>query len=137
MPDAIPTHGRALRSTISSDGQLRLSLAEREIPQLGDGEVLVAVEASPVHPSDPGVLMGAVAPSTLQADGPDLVGRVPEGALSLYRDRLDKPLPVGNEGSGTVVAGGANAAAMVGKRGALFGGSMWADYRVADAGAVV
>src|SRR4051812_7214242 len=137
MSDAIPTHGRALRSTISSDGQLRLSLAEREIQELGDGEVLVAVEASPVNPSDLGVLLGAVDPATLQPDGPDLVGRVPEGALPLYRDRLDKPLPVGNEGSGTVVAAGAGADALVGRRVALFGGSMWADYRVADAGAVV
>jgi NADPH2:quinone reductase len=137
MPDPIPTHGRALRSTISSDGQLRLSLAESEIPELGDDEVLVAVEASPINPSDLGMLLGAVDPSTLKPDGEDLVGRVPEGALPLYRDRLDKPLPVGNEGSGTVVAAGANATGLAGKRVALFGGSMWADYRVAGAATVV
>src|SRR3954471_23625817 len=137
MPDAKPTHGRALRSTISSDGQLRLSLTEREIPDLGDDEVLVAVEASPVNPSDLGLLLGAVDPSTLQPDGPDLVGRVPDDALALYRDRLEKPLPVGNEGSGTVVAAGASAAALIGRRVALFGGSMWADYRIADKAAVV
>src|SRR4051812_5291871 len=137
MPDTIPTHGRALRSTISSDGELRLSLAKREIPQLGDDEVLVAVEASPINPSDLGVLLGAVDPSTLHADGSDLVGRVPEGALELYRDRLDKPLPVGNEGAGTVIAAGPEAVTLIGRRVALFGGSMWADYRVADAGAVV
>jgi NADPH2:quinone reductase len=137
MPDAIPTHGRSLRSTITSDGELRLSLAEREIPQLGDDEVLVAVEASPINPSDIAVLLGAGDPSTLQADGSDLVGRVPAGALPVYRDRLDKPLPVGNEGAGTVVAAGDGAAAMVGKRVALFGGSMWADYRVAAASSVV
>jgi len=137
MSDAIPTHGRSLRSTISSDGQLRLSLTEQEIPELGDDQVLVAVEASPINPSDLGILLGAVDPSTLSADGADLVGRVPEQALPLYRDRLDKPLPVGNEGSGTVVAAGANAGALAGRRVALFGGSMWADYRVADAGTVV
>ena len=137
MPDAIPTSGRSLRSTISSDGQLRLSLAEHELPGLGDDQVLVAVQASPINPSDLGVLLGAVDPSTLHAEGPDLVGRVPEGALAFYRDRLDKPLPVGNEGAGTVVAAGANASALVGRRVALFGGSMWADYRVADAAAVV
>jgi NADPH2:quinone reductase len=137
MSDAIPTHGRSLRSTISSDGQLRLSLAEQEIPQLGDDQVLVAVEASPINPSDLGLLLGAVDPSTLRADGPDLVGRVPDDALALYRDRMDQPLPVGNEGSGTVVAAGANAGGLAGSRVALFGGSMWADYRVADAGAIV
>src|SRR3954447_15208482 len=136
MSDAIPTHGRSLRSTISSDGQLRLSLAEQEIPQLGDDQVLVAVEASPINPSDLGLLLGAVDPSTLRADGPALVGRVPDDARALSRDRMDQPLPVGNEGSGTVVAAGANAGGLAGSRVALFGGSMWADYRVADAGAI-
>jgi NADPH2:quinone reductase len=137
MPDEIPTRGRGLRSTISSDGELRLSLAEHEIPELGDSQVLVAVQASPINPSDLGVLLGAVDPSTLRADGGDLVGRVPEAALELYRDRLDKSLPVGNEGAGTVVAAGASASALVGRRVATFGGSMWADYRVAEAAAVV
>ena len=116
---------------------MRLELAERDVPEPGGSEVVVAVEASPINPSDLGVLLGAVAPGTLQPDGPDLVGAVPEAALSLYRDRLDKPLPVGNEGAGTVVAAGPDAAALIGRRVALLGGSMWADYRVADAAAVV
>jgi NADPH:quinone reductase-like Zn-dependent oxidoreductase len=136
-PRATPTRGRSLRSTISSDGELRLELADREVPEPRDGEVLVAVEASPINPSDIALLLGALAPDTLRAEGPALVGRVPEATLPLYRDRLDKPLPVGNEGAGTVVAAGPRAAAMVGRRVALFGGSMWSDYRVADAAAVV
>jgi len=136
-PDATPTRGRSLRSTISSSGELRLGLEERDTPELSGNEVLVAVEASPINPSDLGVLLGAVDPGALSSDGSDLVAAVPEGSLSFYRDRLDKPLPVGNEGAGTVVAAGPDAEAMVGRRVATFGGSMWADYRVADAGAVV
>ena len=136
-PDATPTRGRSLRSTISSSGELRLELAERDIPEPGSSEVVVAVEASPINPSDLGMLLGAVAPGTLRTDGADLVGEVPEAALAVYRDRLDKPLPVGNEGAGTVIAAGPEAAALIGCRVALFGGSMWADYRVADAAAVV
>ncbi|MBV9001212.1 MAG: zinc-binding dehydrogenase [Solirubrobacterales bacterium] len=97
----------------------------------------MSVEASPINPSDLGVLLGAVAPGTLRPDGPDLVGTVPDAALLLYRDRLDKPLPVGNEGAGTVIAAGPEAATLIGRRVALFGGSMWADYRVVDAAAVV
>jgi NADPH:quinone reductase-like Zn-dependent oxidoreductase len=116
---------------------LRLEVAERDVPEPGVREVVVAVEASPINPSDLGVLLGAVAPGTLRPDGPDLVGTVPEATLALYRDRLDKPLPVGNEGAGTVVAAGSEAAGLIGRRVALFGGSMWADYRVADAAAVV
>ena len=122
---------------MSSSGELRLELAERDVPEPGGSEVVVAVEASPINPSDLGVLLGPVAPGTLRSDGPDLVGTVPEAALPLYRDRLDKPLPVGNEGAGTVIAAGAEAVRLIGRRVALFGGSMWADYRVADAAAVV
>ena len=132
-----PTRGRSLRSTISSSGELRLEVAEREVPEPGGSEVVVAVEASPINPSDIAVLLGAVSPDALQRDGEDLVGTIPEAALALYRDRLDKSLPVGNEGAGTVVAAGPEASNLVGRRVALFGGSMWADYRVADAGAVV
>lgn len=136
-PDATPIRGRGLRSTISSSGELRLTLAERAVPEPGGSEVVVAVEASPINPSDLGVLLGAVAPGALRPDGPDLVGAVPKAALPLYRDRLDKSLPVGNEDAGTVIAAGPEAAKLMGRRVALFGGSMWADYRVADAAAVV
>src|SRR5690348_493554 len=122
VPDATPRRGRSLRSTISSNGELRLELRERDVPEPRGKEVLVAVEASPINPSDLGVLLGAVAPGSLRSDGSDLVGSVPEAALPLYRDRLDKPLPVGNEGAGTVIAAGPEASAMTGRRVALFGG---------------
>ena len=58
----------------------------------------------------------------LRADGPDVVGEVPAATLPVYRDRLDKPLPVGNEGAGTVVAAGPDAGHLLGRRVALFGG---------------
>jgi NADPH:quinone reductase len=137
MPPAAPKLGRSLRSTISSSGELRLALAVGDLPEPVGSEVLVAVEASPINPSDLGLLVGAVDPGALGPDGQDLVGAVPDGALPLYRDRLDKPLPVGNEGAGTVIAAGPEAEAMIGRRVALFGGSMWADYRLADAAAVI
>jgi NADPH:quinone reductase len=135
--DAMLTRGRSLRSTISAGGELRLELVERDVPEPRGSELVVAVEASPINPSDLGVLLGAVAPGSLRRDGPDLVGSVPEAALGLYRDRLDKPLPVGNEGAGTVIAAGPEAARLIGRRVALLGGSMWTDYRLVDAAAVV
>ncbi len=82
-PDAMPTRSRSLLSTISSSGELRLQLAERELAAPAGSEVVVAVEASPINPSDLGVLLGAVAPGALRPDGPDLVGTVPEAALPL------------------------------------------------------
>jgi NADPH:quinone reductase len=136
-PVLAPTRGRGLRSTISSSGELRLAVIEGDVPELGAGQVLIAVEASPINPSDLGVMLGTVSPGALEADGSELVGAVPKATLPFYRDRLDKPLPVGNEGAGTVIAAGPDASVMVGRRVATFGGSMWADYRVADAGAVV
>jgi NADPH:quinone reductase-like Zn-dependent oxidoreductase len=106
FPDATPTRGRSLRSTISSSGELRLELAELDVHEPGGSEVVVAVEAAPSNPSDLGVRLGASRPWHAASEGPDLVGTVPEAALALYRDRLDKPLPVGNEGAGTVLAAG-------------------------------
>jgi NADPH2:quinone reductase len=133
-PSDAPTHGRSLRSTITSDGAVRLSLQDEPLPELGESQVVVAVEASPINPSDLGMLLGPMSPDGLSRDGDDLVGSVPAELLPVFRDRLDEPLPIGNEGAGTVVAG---VPELVGKRVATFGGSMWADYRVAEAGAVV
>ena len=132
-----PIRGRSLRSTISSEGELRLTLIERDVREPRGSNVVVAVEASPINPSDLGILLGAVAPARCSRTGRTSSERFPTATLPLYRDRLDKPLPVGNEGAGTVVAAGPDAAALVGRRVALFGGSMWADYRMADAATVV
>src|SRR2546430_10361129 len=81
------------------------SLEERPLPELEDGQVVVAVEASPINPSDLGVLLGPVRPDGLTRDGDDLVGSVPAELLPRVRDRLDKALPVGHEGARAVVAG--------------------------------
>src|SRR3954452_24486964 len=97
-PSDAPSQGRSLRSTITSDGEVRLSLKQEPVPELGDGQVLIAVEASPINPSDLGVLLGPMSPAGLTRDGDDLVGRIAPEWLPMARDRLDKPLPVGNEG---------------------------------------
>src|SRR3712207_8297881 len=76
-------------------------------------------------------MLGPVRPDGLTRDGDALVGSVPLELLPRVRDRLDKPLPVGNEGAGTVVAG---VPSLVGKRVALFGGAMGADFRGGGAG---
>src|SRR3954447_7028000 len=99
LPHA-PTRGRSLRSTITSDGRVRLSLEERALPELAGGQVLVAVEASPINPSDLGVLLGPVRPDGLTRDGNDLVGSVPAELLARFRDRLAKELHRGHAGRG-------------------------------------
>ena len=44
-----------LRSEMTKDGKLVLSLAEVSIPEPAEDEVLVRVEASPINPSDLGL----------------------------------------------------------------------------------
>ncbi|HMX72180.1 MAG TPA: zinc-binding dehydrogenase [Solirubrobacterales bacterium] len=135
---SMPINGRSLRSTVTSDGALELRLIEEEIEEPTGSQVLVSVEATPVNPSDLGVLIGPADASTLgPAEGGGLNGKVPEQALPIMRDRLDKPLPVGNEGAGTVVAAGPEAADLVGRTVSLVGGAMWSDYRLVDGAAVI
>ena len=97
-------------------------------------QVLVSVEATPINPSDLGVLLGTTDASTLvSADGGGLDGEVLPQAMPIMRDRLDKPLPVGNEGAGTIVAAGPDASELVGRTVSMVGGAMWSDYRLVDA----
>ena len=58
---------RQLRSTITSGGQLELSLVDVETPAPGPDQVVVRVEAAPINPSDLGLLLGPADMS--QADG--------------------------------------------------------------------
>ena len=124
-----------LRSTVKSDGQLELSLAEVEMPQPREDEIVIRIEASPVNPSDLGLLLGFADLSTVEAgesEGrPALTAKVPEAFMRHLAPRLDQSLPVGNEGAGTVVAAGASATAqgLLGKTVAALGGAMYAQYR--------
>ncbi len=71
--------------------------------------------------------------STLTAtseDGkPSLTFTVPKSGLEGVRARLGQSLPIGNEGAGTIIAAGIDAKALEGKRVAMIGGAMFADYR--------
>ena len=59
------------------------------------------------------------------------------GTLGALSARVDKSLPVGNEGAGTVVAAGSSPAAqaLLGKTVGIAGGAMYSQYRVVDAAA--
>ena len=127
--------GLQLRSTVKSDGTLELSLAMVPTPDPKPEEVIVRIEASPINPSDQGLLFGGADMSTATASGtpdrPVVTARVPPAALKGLAGRLDKPMPVGNEGAGVVVRAGASPAAqaLLGKTVAILGGSMYAQYR--------
>jgi len=68
---------------------------------------------------------------------PIVTASLGQSVLGALAARLDKSLPVGNEGAGTVVAAGSSAAAqaLIGKKVAIAGGAMYSQYRAVDASA--
>src|ERR1700737_4947767 len=131
--------GLQLRSLIKKSGELELSLAEVAIPEPAADEVVVRVEASPINPSDLGLLIGAADMTTAKASGtkeaPVVTAKVPEAAMQAMAGRLDESMPVGNEGAGVVVKTGSSdaAKALMGKTVAMIGGAMYAQYRTLKA----
>ena len=133
--------GRELRSRISQDGRLTLSIEMVEVPLPGDDEVVVKVEAAPINPSDMGLLLGpADLPSLVEigtADAPALSFTIPPARLAGFRGRLNQSLPVGNEGAGTVIAAGRNVRTLQGRRVGMIGTGTYADYCTAPSRNVI
>jgi NADPH:quinone reductase-like Zn-dependent oxidoreductase len=127
--------GLQLRSLIKKSGELEISLVSVPNPELAENEVLVRVVASPINPSDLGLLIGAADMTTAKVSGskdmPVVTAKVPEAAMKGMAGRLDESMPVGNEGAGVVVKTGASdaAKALMGKTVAMIGGAMYAQYR--------
>lgn len=142
MTEQLPKTALELRSLVTPDGTLELSLHEVEVPAPGPDEVVVRVEASPVNPSDLGLLIPSVADMSAATvtgtpERPVVTAPLREGALAGLSARIGESLPVGNEGAGTVVAAGSSPAAqaLVGKTVGIAGGAMYSQYRVVNAAA--
>jgi NADPH:quinone reductase len=124
-----------LRSLVKRSGELEVSLVDVPVPRPEPGEVLVRIEATPINPSDLGLLFGAADMSTAQRSGtaerPVVTARISEAAMKAMAGRLDAAMPVGNEGAGVVVEAGASPAAqaLMGKTVAMLGGAMYSQYR--------
>ena len=131
--------GLELRSLITKSGQLELSLAKVAIPEPGPEQVVVKVEASPINPSDLGLLTGPadLSQAKVSGSGADIkvTAPVPQTALPFLTARLDQSMPVGNEGAGAVIKAGASEAAqkLMGKTVSVIGGAMYAQYRLVKA----
>jgi len=131
MAQNIPTSGLQLRSIIRPEGELELSLVATPVQAPGEGEVLVRVEASPINPSDLGLLLGPAEMSTLTAEAGVVTAKVPPALMRAVAARVGQSMAVGNEGAGTVIAAGPDAAsqALVGRTVAMLGGAMYGQYR--------
>ena len=127
--------GLQLRSLIKKSSELEISLVDVPTPEPGPDEVVVRVEASPINPSDLGLLVGAADMSTAKASGtramPVITAKVPEAAMRGMAARLDESMPVGNEGAGVVIKTGSSdsAKALTGRMVAMIGGAMYGQYR--------
>ena len=122
---------KQMLSTISEDASLTLELVEKDMPKPAADEIVVRVEATPVNPSDHGVMFGAADLSGCKTLDGKLVAPVPKEAMGRMKGRLGQALPVGNEGAGQVVAAGDSdyAQSLLGKTVAVMGGGMYAEYR--------
>jgi len=135
MSAEIPAEGLALRSLVRADQTLELFLDMVGVSEPGPDEVLIRVEAAPLNPSDMGLLFGgadmAAAVASGSVDCPLITAPVPDAAMRGLAARVGAPMPVGNEGAGTVVAAGESPAAqaLLGKVVAAAGGGMYSQYR--------
>ena len=131
----VPATGLQLRTLVKKDGTLELSLASVPTPEPKPEEVVVRMEASPINPSDQGLLFAGADMNAAKASGtsqsPVVTATVPAAALKGLAGRFDQSLSAGNEGAGVVVKAGASPAAqaLLGKTVAILGGSMYTQYR--------
>jgi NADPH:quinone reductase len=105
------------------------------VPTPGPGEVVVEVQATPINPSDLGLLVGMADMSAARVstrDGlPVVTADVNASGMRAMAGRVGEAMPVGNEGCGVVVSAGESpeAQALLGKTVATIGGAMYAQYR--------
>ena len=134
-----PDTGQELRSLVTADATLELSLADVPVTAPQGNEVLIRVEAAPINPSDLGLLTAwadlSQAVVSGSPDRPVVTVSLPAPAMRALAGRVGASLAVGNEGAGTVIEAGPSdaAQALIGRTVAVAGGGMYAQYRRFDA----
>src|SRR5262245_35753428 len=135
MTDTSWDKGLQLRSMVTKAGVVEISLVTVATPEPKPEEVIVRMEASPINPSDQGLLLAGADLGTAKASGtsenPIVTLSISAAAMKGLAGRLEQSLPVGNEGAGVVVRAGASPAAqaLMGKTVAILGGGMYTQYR--------
>lgn len=129
---------KEIRSIITSDGILELSISTAERPTPAENDVLVKVEAAPINPSDLGLLISFAADLdslSMAGEGEQAVttAKVHPSLMPALTARLDQSMQVGNEGGGVVIDAGANAKHLIGKTVGVAGGAMYSQYRCVPA----
>ncbi|MDW3213385.1 MAG: zinc-binding dehydrogenase [Ilumatobacteraceae bacterium] len=136
---SLPATGHELRSTVSDDGRVTLAMREFDIAEPGPDEVVVRIEASPINPSDLGMLFAGADLGAAESAGTDELPAVsaplPDAVFQAQQARLGQAMYVGNEGGGTVVAAGSSdaAQALLGKVVGFLSRNTYATYRTIEA----
>jgi NADPH2:quinone reductase len=135
MNEAAASTNLQLRSLVKKSGELEVSLVRVPIVPPTADEVVVRLEASPLNPSDLGLLFGTADLTQARVSGstasPVVTAPVSEQLMRPMAGRVDQSLPVGNEGAGVVVQAGSSneAQSLIGKSVAVLGGEMYSQYR--------
>jgi NADPH:quinone reductase len=118
--ESTPSSSLQLQSTLNRDGVLTIELADATVPAPGRDDVVVRIDAAPINPSD---LLSLTASADLSnaefggsSDRPWVRARLSAAGTKARAGRFGVPMTIGLEGAGVVVAAGANAAAMVGRK---------------------
>ena len=131
-------NSKQIRSKVTSDGNIEISIATVEKPIPSDNEVLIKVEAAPINPSDLGLLLSFAADLStinISGSGDETVTsmKINPSLMNAMKPRLDQSMAVGNEGAGIIEGAGENAKDLIGKVVGLAGGSMYSQYRCVPA----
>lgn len=117
---------RALHSTLTADANIRLTLDDVDLGEPGPDEVIVRVDATPVNPTDLALMLAGADLSRATASPNTVVAPTHPAVVQMFPGRVDKALPLGSEGSGTVIAAGTSPAAqailgkIIGTSGGMF-----------------
>jgi len=121
----MPTPVRQIASTLNDNGTITIEVREAALPDPGPRELVVAIEAAPINPSDIAGLYGPALLAEANYSPGRIVAPVPESALKAQAGRIGQPVVTGIEGAGTVIAAGSDpeAQALLGKRVACWPGA--------------
>ena len=129
---------KEIRSTVTSEGNIELSITKAELPIPSADEVLIKVEAAPINPSDLGLLLSFAADlSSISTSGSEdetvTSMKIHPALMGSMKPRLDQSMQAGNEGAGVIVDAGENVKELIGKTVGLAGGAMYSQYRCVPA----
>ena len=127
--------GQQLTTQLDADGTLTVQLGDKTWDAPSGNQVLVRVEATPINPSDLGLLFASAGTEGADYSPGKVVARMPDNATRAMKARHGMAMPAGNEAAGTVVATGETdaAKALMGQRVACVPGTAYATYAYADA----